>query len=69
MESVKVSDDEAGFVFNITPGKHRVTSEKVEKTIYIGSMYGIFAYIYHKNQPKCKVNIPYMDYHGMGNRG
>ena len=29
--------------------------------IPIGSMYGTFAYIYHKNQPFMQVNIPYMD--------
>ena len=28
-------------------------------------MYGIFAYIYHKNQPFMEVNIPCMDPVGM----
>ena len=27
----------------------------------IGSMYGIFTYIYHKNQPNVGIYIPYMD--------
>ena len=27
----------------------------------IGSMYGIFTYIYHKNQPNVAIYIPYMD--------
>ena len=31
----------------------------------IGSMYGIFPYIYHKNQPNVGKYIPYMDPMGM----
>ena len=27
----------------------------------IGSMYGIFTYIYHKNQPNVVKHVPYMD--------
>ena len=30
-------------------------------TIPIASMYGIFPYIYHKNQPNVEKYIPYMD--------
>jgi len=26
----------------------------------IGSMYGLFTYIYHKNQPTVGINIPYI---------
>ena len=34
--------------------------------IPIGSMYGIFTYMFHKNQPNVgKVNIPYMGSYGI----
>ena len=33
----------------------------LDQPIPIGSMYGVFAYIYHKKQPNLGKYIPYMD--------
>ena len=40
---------------------HPITCASLDHHIPIGSMYGIFTYIYHKNQPNVGVYVPYMD--------
>ena len=41
------------------------SNPEINQPIPIGSMYGIFCYIYHKHQPNVGTYIPYMDSMGM----
>ena len=48
--------------FGDTPKYEKTPPKKRPQNYPIGSMYGIFTYIYHKNQPDVgKYTIPYMD--------
>ena len=54
------------FILMFFGGGNNKSAVGISKYIPIGSMYGIFTHIYHKNQPVMYINIPFVPWKFVG---